>query len=106
MEKDIAEGQKSDQVRVLPGKMKNPPPYITELSKDQAAIEGFRKSHGLDAPVPSQAAASSSSAAAAKPKPASRNPQDPKAKPGRKIDPNSANQQRLAKKAAKEAAKK
>ena len=35
----------------------------------------------------------------------SRNPQDPKGKPRRKIDPNSENQKRLAKKEAKRAAR-
>ena len=74
LEKSIAEGQRLDQLRVLPPGLPSYPKEITELSKDQAAIEGFRKSHGLDAPVPSQAAASSSSGpakpkAAAKPKP-------------------------------------
>ena len=60
---------------------------------------------------PSQAASSSAAARSqsrgrsAGERSQSRNPQDPKGKPGRKIDPNSENQKRLAKKAAKEEAK-
>ena len=113
LEKDIAEGQKSDQVRVLPGKMKNPPPYITELSKDKAAVEKQRQRLGLASFDPQTQAASSSSSGPVQfdisdsPKPdrsksrsQSRNPQDPKRKPGRKINPDSARQQELAKKTA------
>ena len=60
LEKSIAEGQRLDQLRVLPPGLPTLPQYIAELSKNKEAIEGFRKSHGLFDPQ-SQAAASSSS---------------------------------------------
>ena len=34
LEKDLAEGQRLDIIRALPTSMKDPPPYITELSED------------------------------------------------------------------------
>ena len=117
LEKDVKEGQQLDVLRVLPPGLPSYPKEITELSKDPAAIEGFRKSHGLDAPVPSQAAASSSSGpakpkAAAKPKPKgpstkgtkgeTNDPETNVAKPrGRPVNLDSARQKAMAKAAAK-----
>ena len=47
LEKHVAEGQRLDQLRVYPASMKNPPPYITELSKNKAAVEKQRQRLGL-----------------------------------------------------------
>ena len=43
----IAEGQRLDQLRVLPKGSKNPPPYISELPKDEEEREKIRKRIGL-----------------------------------------------------------
>ena len=108
LEKHISEGQKSDQLRVLPPGTKHPPKYITELTKDPVALEAQRQRLGLFEP-PSQAASSSAAARSQSrgrsvgERSQSRNPQDPKRKPGPKIDPNSERQKSLARKAAKEA---
>ena len=113
----IRGGQDLDLLRVVEGK--NPPPYISELSKNKEAVESFRASHGLFDPQ-SQAAASSSSG------PANFNIATPRAKSlgaktrsrstkgtkdetndpetsvakarGRPVDPNSARQKAMAKK--------
>lgn len=62
LEKYISEGQRLDQLRVLPASGKNPPKYITELSKDPIASEAQRQHLNLFYPQ-SQAASSSSSGA-------------------------------------------
>ena len=119
-DKHIRDGQDLDLLRVVEGK--NPPPYISELSKNKEAVESFRASHGLFDPQ-SQAAASSSYSVGT---PANFNIATPRAKSlgaktrsrstkgtkdetndpetsvakarGRPVDPNSARQKAMAKK--------
>ena len=108
LEKDVKEGQRLDQLRVLPPGLPSYPKEITELSKDPAAIEGFRKSHGLDAPVPSQAAASSSSGRSKSRDPSTKGTRgetnDPETnvakRRGRPVNKDSARQKAMAKAAA------
>ena len=61
LEQHIAEGQRLGLLRVLPKGVKNPPPYITELSKDKEAVERQRQRLGLSPDPQTQAASSSSS---------------------------------------------
>ena len=58
-DKFIRDGQDLNLLRVVEGN--NPPPYISEISKDKQAVERFRASHGLSPDPQTQAAASSSS---------------------------------------------
>jgi hypothetical protein len=92
----IRDGQDLDLLRVVEGK--NPPPYISELSKNKEAVESFRASHGLFDPQ-SQAAASSSSRSTKGTKDETNDPETSVAKArGRPVDPNSARQKAMAKK--------
>ena len=45
----VAEGQRLDQLRVLPKGIKNPPPYISELPKEEEEREKIRRRIGLTA---------------------------------------------------------
>ena len=89
-DKFIKDGQDLDTLRVVEGN--NPPPYISEISKDKEAVERFKVSHGL---IESQASSSSGPVQINKePGP------EPRGK-GRPINLNSARQKALAKAAAK-----
>ena len=120
-DKHIRDGQDLDLLRVVEGN--DPPPYISELSKNKEAVESFRASHGLFDPHSQQASSSSSG-------PANFNIATPRAKSlgaktrsrstkgtkgetndpenyvsnpkgaGRPVNPNSARQKALAKAAA------
>ena len=115
-DKFIKDGQDLDLLRVVEGK--NPPKYISELSKDKEAVEMQRQRLGLSPDPQTQAAASSSSGAAqfkiSTPRSKSRarsttgtkgetdNPETNVAKGrGRPVNPDSARQKALAKSAAK-----
>ena len=101
LEKHISERQKSDQLRVLPPGTKNPPKYITELTKDPVALEAQRQHLGLHDPSSQEASSSAAARSKSRGRSQSRNPQDPKSKPGPKINPDSARQKSKAKKEAK-----
>jgi len=105
-DKFIRDGQEYNLLRVVEGN--NPPPYITELSNDPAAIERQRQRLGLSDDPQTQAAASSSSGPArlrgrsksrdlstkgARGETGEPNPEPPGK--GRPINPNSARQRAL-----------
>jgi len=120
LEKHTAEGQRLDQVRVLPASMKDLPPYISELSKNPQDIAKAHKYFGLSDDPQTQAAvgaASSSSSGAVRSKSGARvrsastkgtknetnNPETAVAKGrGRPVNPDSARQKTMAKKKERE----
>ena len=113
LEKHVAEGQRLDQVRVLPASMKDQPPYISELSKNPKDIAKAHEYFGLSPDPQTQAAvgaASSSGAVRSKSgarvrsastkgtKNETNNPETAVAKArGRPVNPNSARQKAMAK---------
>ena len=108
----IRYGQDENLLRVVEGN--NPPPYISEISKNTVAVDKFKASHGLSPDPQTQASASSSSGPARlrgrsksrdlSTKGARDETEEPNPEPrnsGRPINPNSARQRALAKATAK-----
>ena len=111
LEKHVAEGQRLDQVRVLPAGMKNKPQNIYELSKNPEDIAKAHEYFGLSPDPQTQGAASSSSGVRSKSgarvrsvstkgtKNETNNPETAVAKArGRPVNPDSARQKAMAKK--------
>ena len=61
LEKHVAEGQRLDQVRVLPASMKDLPPYISELSKNPKDIAKAHEYFGLSPDPQTQGAVGAAS---------------------------------------------